>query len=618
VLRQFAPNLPQLQNNLRRAAAAQQGRSSIGLGDALALVRAYQIDATYRDVAPLVDALAAEDDRRRYIAETDVRITTVDGATICTAQLRPRTAHRLPTLLRFTIYNDSAGIYREARRTASNGYVAATALTRGKGCSPDQPMPYVHDGADAAAVIDWIARQPWSDGRVGMFSGSYEGFTQWAAVKHMPAALKAIMAGAPVGPGIDVPMEGNVVWNFLYPWPFYTTNNKTLDNATYFDNARWSRLTREWYVSGRAYRDLEKIDGTPNPIFNEWLAHPTYDAFWQDMIPYRQEFAKIRIPVLQTAGYYFGGPGAAVYYFTEHLKYDPAARHYLVIGPWDHPQAQRGVVSALADTSTVLGGYEIDPVARIDIVADLRYQWFDHVLKGAPLPALLRDRVNYEVMSANVWKHAHSIPAMSNATLRLYLSPVHSGNAYRLARERSSADSSVIETVNLAQRADIDSVFPGGGVVDTAVNTWEAVEYVSDPLTEPTEVSGLFGGRLDFSTNKKDFDVYVGLFELTPKGEYIQLPPFWSRMSSIGDLTTRRLLTPGARQAVDFRSMRLVSRRLARGSRVVVILGPNKNPGQQINYGTGRDVNDETIADAGEPLTIRWFGGSYIDLPIRR
>lgn len=69
-------------------------------------------------------------------------------------------------------------------------------LTRGKGCSPGKPFPDEHDGADAAALSDWISRQPWSDGRVGVYVGSYDGFTQWAAAKHMPKALTAPMPQA--------------------------------------------------------------------------------------------------------------------------------------------------------------------------------------------------------------------------------------------------------------------------------------------------------------------------------------------------------------------------------------------------------------------------------------
>ena len=60
-------------------------------------------------------------------------------------------------------------------------------------------------------------------------------------------------------------------------------------------------------------------------------------------------------------------------------------------------------------------------MAQIDL-GELRYQWFDHIFKGAPKPALLQDKVNYEVMGANTWKHAPSLAAMSDQTLRFYLS----------------------------------------------------------------------------------------------------------------------------------------------------------------------------------------------------
>ncbi len=73
-------------------------------------------------------------------------------------------------------------------------------------------------------------------------------------------------------------MEGNIVWNFVYPWPFYTTDNKWLDDSTYNDQDRWQRLYNRWYADGRAYRDLDKIDGTPNPVWHQWIAHPSYDA----------------------------------------------------------------------------------------------------------------------------------------------------------------------------------------------------------------------------------------------------------------------------------------------------------------------------------------------------
>ena len=595
----------------------QKGKETISLNDALRLIKAYQVQQAFRTLVPLAAPLVAEDDRRRYLIDRTVEVRTPDAATVCAMVVRPRSAtRRLPALLNFTIYADSDANLREARRAASNGYVGVEGLTRGKMCSPDKPVPYEHDGSDAAALIDWIARQPWSDGRVGMYGGSYEGFTQWAAAKHMPKALKTIIPAVPVAPGIDVPMDGNLFLSFVYPWPFYTTNGKGLDDTTYNNFQRWNRLNRGWYVSGRAYRDLDKIDGTPNPIFNTWIAHPTYDSYWQNMIPYEKDFARINIPVLQTAGYYYGGPGAAVYYFTEHYKYNPRAEHYLVIGPYDHGLGQRGLVTALGDTTYELSGYRVDPVALTDF-GELRYQWFDYIFKGAPRPALLKDKVNYQVMGANVWKHAPSIAAMSNLTQRYYLIALRDGDSYRLSERNPETTTTVMQNIDFADRTDADRRSPGGGIVDNAIDPWNGIAFVSNPLQSTVELSGLFSGRLEFITNKKDFDINIGLYELTAKREYVLLSTYWARASAIGDLTQQRLLTPGKRERLDFKSVRLTSRQLRSDSRIVVLLNIIKQPDLQINYGTGKDVSEETIADAGEPLQIRWFGDSYIDLPIR-
>jgi uncharacterized protein len=608
-----------LQQDLQNDLEKQKGKNAIPLTDALKLISDYQVAEAYRAFAPLNPALIAEDDRRRYLIEKDIPVKMPDGATVCAMVVRPRgVPGRLPTLLKFTIYVDPNSNIGEDRVTAANGYAGVMGFTRGKACSPDKPVPYLHDGPDAAALIDWISTQPWSDGRVGMYGGSYEGFTQWAVAKQMPKALKALMTGAPAGPGIDVPMEGNVFWNFLYPWPFYTTNAKGADVATYSDRTRWPRLNHDWYVSGRAYRDLEKIDGTPNPIFDQWIAHPGYDAYWQSMIPYKKEFARINIPTLVTAGYYYGGPGAAVYYFGQHGKYDPKGEHYLLIGPYDHPGAQYGVIGLVGNLFNNLAGLELDPVAILDLTV-LRYEWFDYIFfKSGPKPSILADKVNYEVTGANVWKHAPTLTAMANQTLRFHLTAERSGNGYRLSEQKPSDDSFVPLKVDFADRSDVDRNAPGGGVVDNAVDTWNGIEFVSDPLPRPTELSGLFSGRLDFVSNKKDFDFKIDLYEQTPKGEYVQLTSYWTRASYMGDRTQRRLLTPDKRQKLDFESVRLMSRQLQPGSRVIAVLSVIKEPGRQINYGTGKDVSDETIADAKEPLQIKWFGGSYIVLPVGR
>ncbi len=610
--------LERLEVDLREAIDGARKAPSLTVADAVALIRRYVAVQVYRSLQSSLARWQEEDDRQRYLIDRDVPVRTPDGATVCALVVRPRgPPARRPSLLNFTIYADPVHLMAEARRTAAHGYAAVEGLTRGKGCSPDAPVPIEHDGADAAATIDWISRQEWSDGRVGMYGGSYEGFTQWAAAKHMPRALKALMPSVTFAPGVDFPMEGQVFLNYAYPWPLYTTRTKALDDATYGDTARWHRLNRGWYLSGRSYRELPRIDGAPNPGFGRWLDHPSYDAYWRGAVPYREEFARIGIPVLTTTGYYDSGQIGALYYFTEHHRYAPRAEHYLVIGPYDHVRGQRGTISPLGTKMRVLRGYELDSVAHLDI-GHLRYEWFDYVFKGSPRPALLRDKVNYEVMGANVWRHASSLAGMPAATLRFHLSA---------ERARSRADL-ITQTVDLADRSDVDSASPGGRMIDQALDDWpivtrapniaHAISYFGPPLARPTEVSGLFSGRLDFIANKADFDFSVTLFELMYGGEYVQLSYYWARASYVHDRTVRRLLVPGARRQLTFRSGRVTSRRLGAGSRLVVVLGILKQPGEQINYGTGKDVSDETIADAGNPLHIQWLGSSFVDIPVGR
>jgi hypothetical protein len=610
-------NLSQANRTLQQDLGQLKGKTEMPQAEAQKLIGDYDEREIYRVLAPAGAELIAEDDARRYIVQKDVKVSMPDGAVICALIVRPRGSVKLPALLQFTIYNDPGALLREARRAAANDYAGVMGLTRGKGCSPGESVPYEHDGADAAVLVGWIAAQPWNDGSVGMYGGSYSGFTPWAAAKHQPKALKSIMVGAPVAPGIDVPMEGNVFWNFIYPWPFYTTSNKKLNSETYNDRVRWAKLDHDWYAAGRPYRDLDKIDGTPNPIFHRWISHPAYDGYWQNMIPYREEFARVAIPVLQTAGYYYGGPGAAVYYLTQHMRYRANAEHYLIIGPYDHFMAQRGTATAQGDVDSI-SGYRLDPAAKIDLT-ELRYRWFDYTLKGGTKPAILAGKINYEVTGANVWKHAASIAAMAPGQARYFLSAEAAGPAehgYRLGT--AATDAAISLTVDLADRRDADTAAAGGDVQDKALDSANGLVFISAPLANPAEVSGLFSGHLEFVVNKSDFDLQISLYELNAEGDYLQLAPYWSRASYAQDPAHRHLLAAGKRQSLDFRSVRLMSRQLQAGSRLVAVLSIVKESGREINYGTGKDVVDESIADAKTPLQISWLGTSYLDLPMLR
>lgn len=592
---------------LQKSFDQQRAKDSVTQAQAVKLILAYLSFDAYRSFGPLIDSLDAEDDHRRYSVDSEISIKTPDGASIAAVMVRPNSLVKpSPTLLEFTI-RDSQNLAIEC---AAHGYVGVVAYAGAKRAGSPRAAPYQHDGEDARTVINWISKQAWSDGRVAMYGDAYGGFTPWAAAIKLPPALKAIAASAPTAPGIDVPMEGSIFQNSAYRWSLQVTNTNAALDESFKDDALWHALNEKWYRSGARYRDLGRLHGQPNPIFIRWLNHPSYDRYWQKMLPYREQFAHIDIPVLTTTGYFAASEPAALYYFTQHYRYNPHADHTLVIGPFDDGVMARG--------ATMLRGYTLDSDALVDL-RELRYQWFDHILKGSTMPSLLKDRVNFEVMGANEWRHAPSLEAMSGGLLKFYLDGGASGDSRRLTRHRSAKPTFIAQTVDFADRTDAGWV-PPADLVSKSLEPHNAMMFVSEPLPKATEFNGLFSGRLDFTVNKMDMDLNITMYERLASGEYVRLfsPAFEFRASYVQDRVHRHLLKAGERQQLPFRSERLTSRQLQAGSRLVMVLGINKRPDREINYGTGNDVSEESIEDGKTPLKIRWHSDSYIEIPVRK
>ncbi|SCW86632.1 CocE/NonD family hydrolase [Mucilaginibacter sp. NFR10] len=536
--------------------------------------------------------------------QDSVLLKTRDGAFVTVMVARKKgVTEKLPAIFQFTIYarrTDSLKIQEAADR----GYVGVFAYTRGKWNSPGEPLAYETDGRDAYDVIDWISKQPWSDGRVGMYGGSYNGFTQWAATKKLHPALKTIVPSAAVAPGLDVPMTNNVQMSFVFSWTYYTSNNKFLDEKDY-NSPQWNQLYWKWYNAGLAYHTLDSLTGRGvNHMFKHWIAHPTYDQYWQDMIPYKKEFADINIPVLTTTGYYDGGQIGGMYYYREHLKYNHNANHYVIIGPYGHFGSQ-------GHPDSVFNGYRIDDAARINI-HEIIYQWFDYIFKNKPKPAILKNKFNFEVMSSNEWKHVPSLKQMSNDTLKFYLDNSRLNPVKPLNKAFAS------QTVNFARRDSISSYYFLNQLIYDTLNTGSSIVFKSAPLAKPLIISGAFSGVLKTIINKKDMDYHVVMFEEMPYGKYFYLTYFMGRASYATNPEKRHLLKPGQMESIPFINSYITSRQFSKGSRIVILLNINKSPFEQINYGTGKNVSDETISDAKEPLQIKWFNDSYINVPVLR
>jgi uncharacterized protein len=571
---------------------------------ALSFAEAVELAAAYAPEAAATPSLIDRDSHRRF----DIRRVSIDaghGIRLAAIVVRARgAATRLPAALRFTIYAQPDADTLSAEYAAARGYAGVQAYSRGKAWGTGPIVPYEFDGIDADHVISWIAKQPWSTGAVGMYGGSYDGFTQWAAAKFHNPALKTIVPYVANNPGNGLPMENNIFLLVNYAWVYYATDNKYLDDVAYA--SPWIRtLNDRWYKSGRSYRDVPAVYGRPNPWLQKWLDHPSFDWYWQSMVPYRGDFSRINIPVLTVSGYYDDGQGSALNFLKDHAAYNPRAVDYLVIGPYDHVGSQR------AHKDDVLRGYAIDPVAQYS-TPQLTFDWFDWIMRGAPKPRLLADRVNFEVMGANVWRHAPSISAMAGRQQRYYLTP------HVLSADPPRTPSFMLQTVNFADRKTVngDDYYPFP-ILGAKPDLSRGLVFETAPLARSTEIDGFFTGRLQAIINKRDFDIQAVLYQVLPDGTLMHLSYFMGRASYSDDAATRHLFIPGVERTVTFDRSRLVSRYVQKGSRLLLVLDVVKNSFAELNYGTGGDVSRESIRDAKTPLQVQWSTASYISVPMQ-
>ncbi len=552
----------------------------------------------------------SEDSKSIYNIQDSVFVKTKDGAIISVIVVFKKGDNNpKPVLLQSTIYvRDKKRDIATLKESADNGYVGVIGYARGKRFSPDEIFPYENDGNDTYDVIDWISKQKWCNGCVGMFGGSYNGFTQWAACKKMHPALKTIVPYVANRPGMGLPMENNVFVNPNYEWAFYVGNNKYLDTIAGIDRQRFRKMQNNWWNSGVAYNKLDSIDGTPNRLFQRWLSHPSFDEYWQNMAPFGKEFAEINIPILAIDGYYNDSQNSSLYYLRELQKYNPKANQYLIIGPYGHIGAQR-------EGEATINGYKVDSNALIN-TKKITYQWFDYIFKNGTKPEMLKDKINYQVMSANEWRSAASIDKMSNDFLTFYLTNDKLGKFFFLNSKKPIKNSFLSQEVNFADRENSNNDYYPDPIIRKEIDTSNGFNFISEALNEPILINGSFLGTIKASINKMDMDIGVTLYEIMPNGEYFHLSYFIGRASYAKDVTKRKLLIPNVVEAISFSNTHLVSKQLSKGSRLLIHLNINKNPFSELNYGTGKEVSTETINDAKELLKVKWYNDSFVKIPI--
>src|SRR5579863_1484869 len=327
------------------------------------------------------------------------------------------------------------------------------------------------------------------------------------------------------------------------------------------------------YLGQRPFNTLDQAVGNTTTVFQKWLQHPAYDSYWQSMAPTSEQYARMNIPILSITGDYDADQPGAMSYYRDHMKYGSAetkSKHYLIIGPWDHP----GTRTPKKEVS----GLTFGDASLLDM-NDLHRQWYDWTLKNGPKPEFLKKRVAYYVVGpgAENWKYADDLESIASNHRRLYLSSqdgrandvFHSGTMCDQP-DHSGPDKFVYDPSDL-RPAELEKEDIPKYLTDErfALNLFgNGVVYHSDPFPESTEVSGNVKLSVWISMDVPDTDFSVTLYEILPDGSSVQLTGDAMRARYRESSVQSKLATPGQIVRYDFEGFTWFSRRISKGSRL--------------------------------------------------
>jgi uncharacterized protein len=544
---------------------------------------------------------APPDDAAKVDMTWGVKIPVRDGVRLNATLYRPH--HQggpLPVIFTFTPYTGDNYTDR-AVYFASHGFVYALVDVRGRGNSEGEFEPFANEGRDGYDVTEWLATQPYSDGKVAMWGGSYAGFDQWTVAKEAPPHLATIVPAAAAHAGTDFPFDANIFAPYVVQWLTYTSGH-TLNQKTFDNTAYWSGKQREMYEAHSAFAEYDRLAGNPSPAFQKWVQHPVPDAYYDAMDPTPAQYRALSLPILTITGHYDDDQPGAMAYYRRHMEYGTAeakARHYLVIGPWDHAGTRTPKLE--------MGGLTFAPPSRLDL-NDLHAQWYRWTMQGGAKPEFLKRRVAYYVMGAEQWKYADSLSAIANGSLMLYLSSTgglpdafHSGMLTTARSTGARPDSWTYDPLDNrrgeAETGDTSSSYltSQSGVLHLL---GQGVVYHSDAFADATEVSGFPKVTLWLSMDVPDTDLGVYLYEILPDGRSVQLSSAFMRARYRESLRDAKPVPIGQPSKYVFDDFTFFSRQLAKGSRLRLVVESLNSPSLEKNYNSGGVVAQETGKDA--------------------
>ena len=530
------------------------------------------------------------------------------NATLYLPKTKDGTPSRTPVIFTLTPYISDT-YHARAAYFASHGYAFALVDVRGRGNSSGEFEPFANEPRDGHDVVEWLAQQPFCDGKVAMWGGSYAGFDQWATAKEFPAHLATIVPAAAAHPPLDYPSTDNVGETYDVQW-FTLTSGRAGQQNLFADQKFWRTKFLDAYKQHIAFKMLDSFVGNPSPNFQRILKHPTADSYYDAMVPTREQFQKITLPILTITGQYDGDELGALTFYRDHLANaspETHARHFLVIGPWDH--------AGTRTPTDEVGGVKFGPVSIVDL-NDLHRQWYDWTMKNGTKPEFLKNQVAYYLLApgnsgANgEWKYADSLESFT-ANPKTFYFDSKSGDANGVFRSgaltekqpNQGADQFVNDPLDTRRGENVEGVEPNEKTagIDQRFALCianDGLVYHTEPLPNETPLIGCPEVTLWVSIDTPDTDLATDLYEIQPDGTSIALWSDIRRLRYRESLREAKLVKPGEFVKCEFAPGLFVARRLMKGSRLRLVLYSPNSIFWQKNYNSGGVVADETAKDA--------------------
>jgi uncharacterized protein len=447
---------------------------------------------------------------RAVSIERDLAAKMADGATLLADRwfpVHPGAAMPPTVLLRSPYGRRQIGVV--GRLFAERGYQVVIQSCRGTFGSTGDWVPMHNEAVDGQATLEWIAGQPWFDGRLLTFGPSYLGLTQWSVAQDPPPSLKAMamhvtasnFRDAVVYPGGSFALETGLTW-------LHQVTHQELPARQLL---RAQLRASKTLATASAVLPLSRTDvaaiGQASPFFQDWLIHEAPGDEWWDGINFGRRLQHVPPASLVGGWYDIFLPSQVADY--EALR-DAGRSARLTIGPWTHA-SPGGMAAALRD------GIE----------------WFDEQLTDEP-SRVPRAPVRVFVMGAKEWREFSHWPPAAD------VQPWYLGRGGTLGPDRPTA--SPPDRYHYNPSDPTPSVggpslnFSSAGPKDQTrrERRHDVLTYTSAPMRADLTVIGPLTATLHVRSSLEYTDFFVRLCDVSPKG----------KSTNLSDGIVR--LTPGA------------------------------------------------------------------------